>query len=438
MKVRIVGIIAIGAVIMAGLSGCNTLQSIEVSTAPVQTVYGQGQRLDTSGLVVMGHFKKDSRDITNDPKNRPSISGYDTATPGVQTVTVTVKKQSAAFKVTVVPVEKLSITAPPATTVIMQGDDFSPAGLSARAEFENDAVPAETIEAGRLKFSGYDKDKPGNQTITAVYFGKKADFTVRVAGLSAISVVSPPNKIEYFTGEELELAGLAVQGTWEEGMGERQITITKENLSGYDITQGRAQTVTVTYSGKRASFPVTYIALQALTVNRRPDKLDYQLGEELELSGIQIQGTWPGNSLALIDRSRPKYSGYDKFAAGKQRITVTLGGRNDTFEVTVANPFEGTWSGQWLAGKQAHTDGPPTEIWAPVTLTMEGTGWLLRTNDSEGKSVELRGTYTPDSVTHAKLQCNDSKGAGDVNRDSSTVMRLKNGLIRNEITLNKK
>ncbi|GHT91690.1 hypothetical protein FACS1894140_2680 [Spirochaetia bacterium] len=437
MKTRILGIIAIGAVIMVGLGGCNTLQTIEVSTAPARTVYGQGQQLDTSGLVVMGHFKKDSRDITNDPKNRPDISGYDAATPGVQTVTVIVKKQRATFTVTVVPVEKLSITTPPAATVIMQGDDFSPAGLSVRAEFENDAVPAETIEAGRLTLSGYDKDKPGEQTIAAVYFGKQAAFTVRVAGLAAISVVSPPNKIEYFTGEELELEGLAVLGTWEEGMGERQITVTKENLSGYDITQGRAQTVTVTYSGKKASFPVTYIALQALSINRRPDKLDYQLGEELELSGIQVQGTWPGNSLALIDRSRPKYSGYDKFAAGKQRITVTLGGRSDTFEVTVSNPFEGTWSGQWVVGRQT-VDGVSSDVTAPVTLTMEGTGWLLRTSDSDGKSVELRGTYTPDSATHAKLQCNDSRGAGDVNRDSSTVMRLKNGLIRNEITLNKR
>ncbi|GHV24518.1 hypothetical protein AGMMS4952_00250 [Spirochaetia bacterium] len=178
---------------MAGLSGCNTLQTVEISGKPARIVYGLGQDFDTAGLVVMGHFKKDSRDITNDPKNRPSISGYNAATPGVQTVMVTVKKQSTTFKVTVVPVEKLSITVPPATTVIMQGDDFSPTGLSARADFENDAVPAETIAAGRLTFSGYDKDKPGDQTITAVYFGKQADFTVRVADLSAISVTRSLN-----------------------------------------------------------------------------------------------------------------------------------------------------------------------------------------------------------------------------------------------------
>jgi hypothetical protein len=115
---------------------------------------------------------------------------------------------------------------------------------------------------------------------------------------------------------------------------------------------------------------------------------------------------------------------------------VTLGGKSTTFPVTVSNPFEGTWSGEWVVGSQT-VDGKSIDITAPVTLTLEGTGWSLRTTDREGQSVELRGVYTPDSTTHAKLQCNDSKGAGDVNRDSSTVMRLKNGLISKEVTLDK-
>jgi hypothetical protein len=62
---------------------------------------------------------------------------------------------------------------------------------------------------------------------------------------------------------------------------------------------------------------------------------------------------------------------------------------------------------------------------------------LLRTINRAGESVELRGVYTPDSGVHAKLQCNDSRGAGEVNRDSSAIMRLRNGLIGSEATLDK-
>jgi hypothetical protein len=42
--VSLLGIIAIGVLIMVGLGGCSSLQSIEVSQAPAKTVYGQRGR----------------------------------------------------------------------------------------------------------------------------------------------------------------------------------------------------------------------------------------------------------------------------------------------------------------------------------------------------------------------------------------------------------
>jgi hypothetical protein len=80
------------------------------------------------------------------------FSGYDKDTPGEQTVTVTLQNQSAAFTVTAAPVEQMSIQQPPATEVFMQGDDLDTSGLTVRVEFENNAIPAETIGPDRLGF----------------------------------------------------------------------------------------------------------------------------------------------------------------------------------------------------------------------------------------------------------------------------------------------
>jgi hypothetical protein len=214
------------------------------------------------------------------------------------------------------------------------------------------------------------------------------------------------------------------------------VNITKNNLSGYDITRGGKQNVTVTYSGRTTTFPVTYIAFEALSVGRPPAKTEYELGEALDTEGMQILGTWPGHSMSLVNISRLKITGYDPLRAGKQKVTVTAGGQSDSFNVTVSNPFEGTWSGRWLIGNDI-VNGKSVEVYAPVTLTMEGNTWVLQTQDRRKQPVELRGVYTPDSSTHAKLQCDDSRGAGDVTRDSSTAMRLKNGLISPAITLTK-
>jgi hypothetical protein len=408
------GIALAGAAIALGMAGCNTLQSLEISREPVRTVYGQGQELDRSGLVVMGHFKKDSREVTNERGLR--ISGYDPGKPGRQTVMVTMKKQSAVFTVTVAPVAKVSIQQAPAAAVLMQGDNFDPAGLVLWVEFENDAVPGESIGPSRLNISGYNRDRAGVQTLTADYYGKRASFNVTVAALTRLVVQSPPAKTEYFTGEDFNPAGLVIIGTWE-GMGEKPV---EGAISGFDTTRAGEQQVTVAYSGKTAQFPVRLIALDALSVDRPPAKTDYRIGEDLDLSGIRVQGTWPGNSLALVDPSRLRIVGYDKFRMGDQRVTVTVGGKSDTFRVTVISPFEGTWAGEWGAKEESK----------PLRLRIANTLWELTTVDGNGETLILHGVFTPDSGSHAKLQCDDHRGTGEVSINSPTEMRFFNNLCR--------
>jgi hypothetical protein len=383
--------IAVGTVIMAGLGGCNTLQSIEISSEPTRKVYGQGQELSQSGLVVTGHFKKDSREITN----QVTVSGYNKDRPGEQTVTVTMNGQSAIFTVTVAPVEKLTIAQPPSTTVFLQGDNFNPAGLSVLAEFEGGKVPAETLAPGRLTLSGYDGNKAGVQTLTADYYGKRVSFEVQVAALSRITVASPPDKTDYFTGEDLDLAGIVVMGTWE-GAGEKPVSVTKENLSSFDQNRAGEQDAVVTYQGKTANFPVTFTAMQSIAVSRPPEKLNYENGEELDLSGLTVQGTRTGaTSIEMVDIERLKISGYDRFQGGNQTVTLTIGGRSATFRVTVApNPFVGAWQGAYVRTFAGET------FRRAALLTMKEDSWTIlleESSDFGAPQEEYSGTYTRDS-----------------------------------------
>jgi hypothetical protein len=435
-------LVVMGAAILTGVSGCNTLQSITVQP-PARTVFGQGQELDTAGLAVTAHYKKNSERVSN--PDSLIISGYDKNRPGEQTVTVAMNAQSGlsrstannTFTVRVVPVESIAVLQPPAAASFKQGDGPNWDGLSVEVKFENDAVPGVMVKPGAdaLIISGYDKDRAGSQTITIDYYGKRAAFDARVVGLDSIAVTSLPRNTEYYTGEEIDLSGLVVRGAWSDGS-TAQVNITKSNLSGYDITRGARQDVTVSYSGKTTTFPVTYAAFEALSVDRPPAKTKYELGEALDTTGLRVLGTWPGHSLSIVNTARLRITGYDPLRPGEQRATVTAGGQSDSFMITVTNPFEGVWVGQWKAGSQI-VNGKMQDMIAPIILTIEGSAWSLQTMDRAGESVELRGVYTPDSGAHAKLQCNDRRGAGDVNRDSSTVMRLRNGLISSEATLDK-
>jgi hypothetical protein len=395
--VSLLGIIAIGALIMVGLGGCNTLQSIEVSSAPARTVYGQGQELDSSGLAIMAHYKKNSEEVLDTASLQ--ISGYDKSKPGKQTVTVTMKKQSTTFTVTVVPVEKLSIQQPPSTAFI-QGDDFDPMGLVAWVEYENGAVPGERIRPAQLSFSGYNKDKGGVQTLTADYYGKQASFDVSVAALTGIVVTSPPDNTVYFTGEDLDLLGLVVMGTWD-GVGEKTVIVTQENLASFDKNRAGEQDVFVTYQGKTASFPVTFVAMQSMVISQPPEKLNYENGEYLDLTGLTVQGTRMGaTSIEMVDISRLKITGYERFKEGNQTITITLGGKSATFRVTVdPNPFMGVWNGIYV---REDVNGK-VERSGAVTLSMSEDSWsvtISKSVDSLGREfseVEFSGTYTRDT-----------------------------------------
>jgi hypothetical protein len=333
--------------------------------------------------------------------------------------------QSAAFTVTVLPVERVSIQKLPAATVFMQGDNFNPAGLLVQVEYGNGAVPGETISPERLNFSGYNKDKAGVQTLTADYYGKGASFDVSVAALTGIALKSPPDITVYFTGEDLDLMGLVVMGTWE-GMGEKPVSVTHENLSSFDKNRAGKQDVFVTYQGKTASFPVTFVGMQALAVSRPPEKLNYENGEELDLNGMVVQGTRMGAaSIELVDVSRLKISGYERFKGGNQTITVTLGGKIATFRVTVApNPFEGVWNGRYV---RKDVDGK-VEMSVPVTLSMSEDSWSVTISngvDSFGKEFigqEFSGTYTRDTDSGKTAKLVLKKGASTYAPDAAEIL----------------
>jgi hypothetical protein len=72
--------------------------SIAVTTLPNITVYLPGEDLILNGLVVTGTYGEETQIETWKPEN---ITGYDSAAPGPQTLTVTLGSRTATFDVTV-------------------------------------------------------------------------------------------------------------------------------------------------------------------------------------------------------------------------------------------------------------------------------------------------------------------------------------------------
>lgn len=155
-----------------------TLVGIAVTSLPAKREYQQGERLDTTGLVV--------ESITNKGTHQPISAGYSCSpeilsTAGVQTITVRFEDQSTTFTVTVKggdkSVQKIAIESLPSKLSYQVGDSFDSSGMVLRVTTDQGD---ELIRNG-FTCSPSRLTRDGAQTITVSYGGQSCTLDVSVA-----------------------------------------------------------------------------------------------------------------------------------------------------------------------------------------------------------------------------------------------------------------
>ncbi len=155
-----------------------------------------------------------------------------------------------------------------------------------------------------------------------------------------------PNKTEYMEYEELDLTGLALNISYENGS-ERTIQ-TGYTISGYDPSVIGTQTITVTYNGKSATFDVNVIAktISFITIAAGAP-IDSIVGEELDCSSMIVKVNFTdGTSVELTEGYT--VTGYDPETIGEQTVTVSYREGNCTFTVNVKDYIRGDINGDGL------------------------------------------------------------------------------------------
>ena len=275
-----------------------------------------------------------------------------TAKAALDTVTTTAEADAAAQALrdamnALVPKSEVTLDSikvtPPAKTEYQEGEELDLNGMVVKAVYSDNREVE--VDLKDVKVEGYNKDQVGTQTITVTYEGKTATFTVTVTEkaeegkLESISVTAPA-KTEYQKGEELDLTGMVVTAVYSDGT-EAVVDLNDVTIEGYNKDQVGPQTITVTYEGKTATFDVTVKeesgnpdVLDFIKVTA-PTKVEYQKGEELDLTGMVVTAVYGDGREVAVDLSEVTVEGYNKDQAGTQVITVTYAGKTASFTVTV-------------------------------------------------------------------------------------------------------
>lgn len=154
--------------------------------------------------------------------------------------------------------------------------------------------------------------------------------------VTGITVSKMPDKTTYYQGELFDGAGLEVSKTYSDGTSE---VITVYELSGFDSSSAGTKTITVTASGKTATFEITVLeaSITAISVTTMPTKVNYHIGKEFNSTGIVVAATTSDENTIDVTKDCT-YSGFDSSSPKQSEVTVHYGNFTCTFEVTIMQP----------------------------------------------------------------------------------------------------
>ena len=161
--------------------------------------------------------------------------------------------------------------------------------------------------------------------------------------LVSIAVVAAPTKTTYELGTgALDLAGLQVQALYND-LSTVVLTSSQYSVSGFNGNNAGLQTITITFEGKTATFPIVVsnpdvpAELLTLSVARMPYKTIYGQNGTFDKSGLQVKGLYSDGEVIVLEDTDYTVSGFSATLPGKKTLTVAYDNKQTTFEVTVSN-----------------------------------------------------------------------------------------------------
>lgn len=197
--------------------------------------------------------------------------------------------------------DSLSLKSMPLKTVYFVGERLNYDGLSVVATNE-DGDSYEITEYEIAPEAGTQFSEAGKQEITVKYKTRELTFFVNVneAENSALFIKQIP-KSAYYVGEKLDLSALELEIYKSDGTKQKanEFTANPQNGTILEKTESGKQTVLVTCGEFSISFDISVydVALNSLYIKKLPQKMNYYVGETLDLSETVIEAAFTDGSV---------------------------------------------------------------------------------------------------------------------------------------------
>lgn len=174
--------------------------------------------------------------------------------------------------------------------------------------------------------------------------------------LTKLEIISMPSRMNYLIGEEFSADGMQIKAIYEDGL-EKIVDNTELELYGTTISDGENK-IFVSYDAYvTTEEPITVNGVAPFYISKLPDKTEYNVGDKLDLTGLEMMETKDGETYQPLDVTKCVVSPDRVTSVGENTITITYQNYTVSFTVT---------------GETKHYPGP-WEILVPSTCQKEGT-----------------------------------------------------------------
>ena len=187
-----------------------------------------------------------------------------------------------------------------------------------------------------LDGSEFDSTKLGTRKLQISYGGKTLEYEITVEDYVTGIILTPPTKLVYECGEELDLTGGKIEKVMASGTKiDVALSDSSVSISGYDKTKAGSQTINVIYEGITKQFGVTVEDnVQSVTLIGTP-RTEYKYGESLDVAGLQLEVTSSSGNKQYVTVTPSMVTGFNSNQLGEQILIITYKGKTVQYKVNV-------------------------------------------------------------------------------------------------------
>lgn len=388
------------------------LTGISIATLPSKLEYKIGDTLSVDGGTLKLAYSNDSTAIID--IKREMIADFSSADAGTKLLTISHGGFTAMFSVIVradstqpqpqpIILQSVTISSLPTKLEYKIGDTLDVDGGTLKLTYSNDSIV--TIGMKREMISNFSSADAGTKLLNVSLNGFVSVFSVIVLAndtiptppivLQSVAISALPTKLEYKIGDTLNVDGGTLKLTYSNDS-TAIVGMRREMVANFNSTTCGVKLLNVSLNGFVSVFSVVVHAdstptqptvLQSVSISTLPTKLEYKIGDTLNVDGGTLKLTYSNDSTAIVSMKREMISDFNNSTAGTKLLTVNFEGLVTIFSVKVMD-----------------NDTPILESESGTIIGVHGKVITIENAHSETIVYDLNGrTIATDSRSNAQI-----------------------------------